>query len=58
MFVLAATFLLIALISGLLGFGSVASTSIEFAKIIFVIALVMVVVSLLVGLIRGRPPRP
>ena len=58
MFVLAAVFLLIALISGLLGFGAVASTSIEFAKIIFVIALVLVAVSLLVGLIRGRLPRP
>lgn len=58
MFVLAATFLLIAIIAGLLGFGGVASTSIEFAKIIFVIALVMVAVSLLVAFIRGRPPRP
>ncbi|MGD9536851.1 MAG: DUF1328 domain-containing protein [Alphaproteobacteria bacterium] len=57
MFVLAAVFLLIALISGLLGFGAVAATSMEFAKIIFVIALVLVAVSLLMGLMRGRPPR-
>ena len=57
MFVLAAVFLLIALISGLLGFGGVAATSMEFAKVICVIALVMVAVSLLMGLMRSRPPR-
>ncbi|WP_425909757.1 DUF1328 domain-containing protein [Nitrobacter sp. TKz-YC02] len=50
------TFLVIALIAGVLGFGGIAGASIEIAKIIFFIALILLVVSAVVGLLRGRPP--
>jgi uncharacterized membrane protein YtjA (UPF0391 family) len=48
------TFLIIALIAGILGFGGVAGASIELAKIIFFIAVVLFLVSAVVGLARGR----
>ena len=48
------TFLVIALIAGVLGFGGIAGASIEIAKIIFFIALVLFVVSLVLGSFRGR----
>ena len=41
------TFLVIALIAGILGFGGIAGASIEIAKAVFFIAAV-------VGLVRGR----
>jgi uncharacterized membrane protein YtjA (UPF0391 family) len=48
------TFLIIALIAGLLGFGGIAGASIEIAKIIFFIAVVLFLVSAIVGIARGR----
>jgi uncharacterized membrane protein YtjA (UPF0391 family) len=48
------TFLIIALIAGLLGFGGIAGTSIEIAKIIFFIAVILFLVSAVVGVARGR----
>ena len=48
------TFLVIALIAGVLGFGGVAGASIEIAKIIFFVAIVLFLVSAVVGLARGR----
>ena len=48
------TFLVIALIAGILGFGGVAGASIEIAKIIFFVAIVLFLVSAVVGLARGR----
>jgi uncharacterized membrane protein YtjA (UPF0391 family) len=48
------TFLIIALIAGVLGFGGVAGASIEIAKIIFFIAVVLFLVSVIVGVARGR----
>lgn len=50
------TFLIIALIAGVLGFGGVAGASIGIAKIIFFIAIVLFLISLLTGVLRrGRP---
>jgi uncharacterized membrane protein YtjA (UPF0391 family) len=43
-----------ALIAGILGFGGVAGASIEIAKAIFFIAVVLFLVSAVVGLARGR----
>jgi uncharacterized membrane protein YtjA (UPF0391 family) len=51
------TFLIIALIAGILGFGGVAGASIEIAKIIFFVALVLFLISAVVGLARGRSNR-
>jgi len=48
------TFLIIALITGVLGFGGVAGASIEIAKGIFFIAVVLFIVSAVVGVARGR----
>ena len=48
------TFLIIALIAGVLGFGGVAGASIEIAKTIFFIAVILFLVSAVVGLARGR----
>jgi uncharacterized membrane protein YtjA (UPF0391 family) len=48
------TFLVVALIAGILGFGGIAGVSIEIAKAIFFIAVVLFIVSAVVGLARGR----
>jgi uncharacterized membrane protein YtjA (UPF0391 family) len=48
------TFLVIALIAGVLGFGGIAGVSIEIAKTIFFIAVVLFLISAVVGLARGR----
>ena len=50
----AITFLVIALIAGLLGFTAIAGTAIGFAKIVFFVFLVLFVISLLMG---RRMPR-
>ena len=50
----AITFLIIALIAGLLGFTSIAGTAIGFAKIIFVVFLVLFLLSFVMG---RRAPR-
>jgi uncharacterized membrane protein YtjA (UPF0391 family) len=48
------TFLIVALIAGILGFGGVAGASIEIAEVIFFIAVILFLVSAVVGLARGR----
>jgi uncharacterized membrane protein YtjA (UPF0391 family) len=48
------TFLIVALIAGILGFGGVAGASIEMAKVIFFIAVVLFLISAVFGLVRGR----
>jgi uncharacterized membrane protein YtjA (UPF0391 family) len=53
----AITFLIIALIAGVLGFGGVAIVSIELAKIVFFVAIVLFAISAIVGLMNGRSPR-
>jgi uncharacterized membrane protein YtjA (UPF0391 family) len=50
---LVVTLLIIALIAGLLGFGGIAGTAVGLAKIIFFVALVLFVVSLIFGGLRG-----
>ncbi|MDZ4869432.1 MAG: DUF1328 domain-containing protein [Alphaproteobacteria bacterium] len=48
-------FLVVALIAGAMGFGGIAIISVELARILFFIFLVLFVVSLVAGLLRGRP---
>ena len=48
------TFLIVALIAGILGFGGVAGASIEIAKIIFFIAVILFLVSAVMSVARGR----
>ena len=52
------TFLVVALIAGLLGFGGIAGVSVEIAKVIFFIAIVLFLISAVVGLMRGRGRGP
>lgn len=53
----ALTFLVVALIAALLGFGAIAGTAIEIAKIIFYVAIVLFLISAVMGLLRrGRGP--
>jgi uncharacterized membrane protein YtjA (UPF0391 family) len=56
MFGWALTFLIIALIAAVLGFGGIAGTAIEIAKIIFFVAIILFLISAVVGLVRGRSP--
>jgi len=50
------TFLIIALIAAVLGFGGIAGFAVEIAKIIFFVAIVLFVISAIFGFIRGRSP--
>ncbi|HEX5211344.1 MAG TPA: DUF1328 domain-containing protein [Pseudolabrys sp.] len=52
----AITFLIIALIAAVLGFGGIAGVAIEAAKIVFFVAVVLFLIAALVGLVRGRAP--
>jgi uncharacterized membrane protein YtjA (UPF0391 family) len=50
---LVVTLLIIALIAGVLGFGGIAGAAVGMAKIVFFVALVLFLVSLLAGGLRG-----
>lgn len=50
-------FLVIALIAAVLGFGGIANFSFEIAKFIAVIAIILFVIALVAGGLRGRGPR-
>lgn len=52
----ALTFLIVALIAAALGFGGIAGVSIEIAKIIFFVFIVLFLIAALVGAARGRTP--
>jgi uncharacterized membrane protein YtjA (UPF0391 family) len=53
----AITFLIIALIAAVLGFGGIAGFAIEAAKLVFFVAVVLFLISAVVALVRGRSPR-
>lgn len=48
----AVIFLVVALVAALLGFGGVAGTAMEGARILFWVALILLIVSLVFGLVR------
>jgi uncharacterized membrane protein YtjA (UPF0391 family) len=50
----AITFLIIALIAAVLGFGGIAGTAVGIAKIIFFAAIVLFLISAIFGFMRGR----
>jgi uncharacterized membrane protein YtjA (UPF0391 family) len=52
----AVTFLIIALVAAVLGFGGIATFAVDIAKIIFFVAIVLFVISAVVALVRGRTP--
>jgi uncharacterized membrane protein YtjA (UPF0391 family) len=47
-------FLVVALVAALLGFGGVAGTAMEGAKILFYVAIVIAVIFFLLNVMRGR----
>jgi uncharacterized membrane protein YtjA (UPF0391 family) len=56
MFGWAITFLIVALIAAVLGFGGIAGVAVEAAKIVFFVAVILFAISAVVGLVRGRAP--
>lgn len=54
---LALGFFVVALISALFGFGGIAAGAASIAQVLFFVFLVLFVVSLLFGALRGRSPR-
>jgi uncharacterized membrane protein YtjA (UPF0391 family) len=56
MFNLVVTLLIIALIAAVLGFGGIAFAATEIAKVVFFLALVLFLMSVLFGAIGGRRP--
>ncbi|KMO13914.1 DUF1328 domain-containing protein [Methylobacterium platani] len=52
----AITFLVVALVAALFGFGGIAGTAVEAAKLIFFVAVVLFAISAVIGLMRGRSP--
>jgi uncharacterized membrane protein YtjA (UPF0391 family) len=52
----AITFLIVALVAAVLGFGGIAVFAVDIARIIFFVAIILFVISAVVALIRGRSP--
>jgi uncharacterized membrane protein YtjA (UPF0391 family) len=52
----ALTFLTVALAAGFLGFGDIAAISVEFARLIFVVFLVLFVTTAFAHALQGRAP--
>jgi uncharacterized membrane protein YtjA (UPF0391 family) len=53
MFGLALTFLIVALIAAVFGFGGIAGAAVGFAQIVFIIAIALFAISAVMGLFRG-----
>lgn len=51
------SFLIVAIVAAILGFGGIAATAVDMAKILFFVFLVLFVVSLLIGAVIGRGPK-
>lgn len=47
-------FLVVALVAGLLGFTGIAAGAVDIARVLFFIFIVLFIVSLVMGLMRGR----
>lgn len=54
MFGWALLFLVIALVAAVFGFGGIAGTAMGIAKIIFVVAIILFLISAIAGALRGR----
>ena len=52
----AVTFLIVALVAAVLGFGGIAGVAVEAAKLVFFVAIVLFAISAIVGMMRGRSP--
>jgi uncharacterized membrane protein YtjA (UPF0391 family) len=54
LFYWAIVFLVVALVAGVLGFGGVSGTAMEGARLLFWVALILLLVSLVFGVVRRR----
>ena len=52
----AVTFLIVALVAAMLGFGGIVDFAVDIARIIFFVAIILFVISAVVTLIRDRTP--
>lgn len=52
----ALTFLLLALVAGLFGFGGVAAVSVDIAQILFFVFLIGLIVSVIMGMVSRKGP--
>ncbi len=52
----AVTFLIVALIAAVLGFGGIAGIAVEAAKLVFFVAIILFAKSAIVALVHGRSP--
>ena len=52
----AVTFLVIALIAAVLGFGGIAVVSVELARMIFAVFIILFIIAALMHALRGRAP--
>jgi uncharacterized membrane protein YtjA (UPF0391 family) len=52
----AVTFLIVALIAAVLGFGGIVGVAIESTKLVFFVVIILFAISAIVGLVRGRSP--
>jgi uncharacterized membrane protein YtjA (UPF0391 family) len=52
----AVTFLIVALVAAIFGFGGIAGAAVDIAKLIFFVAIVLFAISAVIGLMRGRSP--
>ena len=52
----AVTFLIVALIAAVLGFGGIAGVAIEAAKLVFFVAIILFAIAAVFGVVRGRTP--
>jgi uncharacterized membrane protein YtjA (UPF0391 family) len=52
----ALTFLIVAVVAAVFGFGGIAGVAVEAAKIIFFVAIILFAISAVYGLMRGRSP--
>jgi uncharacterized membrane protein YtjA (UPF0391 family) len=53
---LAVTLLIVALIAAVLGFGGIAMVSVELAKIVFFVAILLFLIAAIFGALGGRRP--
>ncbi len=53
----ALTFLILAIIAGVLGFGNIAGLSVEIAQILFVVFLVLFIIAAIANALRGKTPK-
>ena len=53
---LVVTLLIIALIAAVLGFGGIAFAAVEIAKVVFFVALILFLIALVFGAMRGPGP--